>query len=294
MRLFSVLCLSLMLAPPCMALADSKINVAVTIKPLHSLVAGVMKGAGEPTLIMDTGTSPHHYTLRPSQRRALAEASLIFWVGPDLESFMPRILDSLDPKTVKFALMDADGLLRLPARTSHDHGHEHARTDPHVWLSAANAHAVVDATANELIRLDSANASFYDANRARMHQRIDETDRQIRSTLTDKTTAFLSYHDAYQYFEHDYGLNNAGFVSDSDELAPGARHVRELREQIRTQGIHCLFYGAPNRPALVDTLTQDLEVNAQELDAMGIRLESGENAWFEIMLGIAEAAEACL
>ena len=70
-------------------------TVVATIKPVHSLVAGVMQGAGQPGLIMRTGASPHHYALRPSERRALARASLIFWVGPELETFMPRILNTL-------------------------------------------------------------------------------------------------------------------------------------------------------------------------------------------------------
>ena len=294
MRLLALLSFVLILTSPSQIRAENAFSVAVTIKPLHSLVAGVMKGAGEPALIMATGASPHHYTLRPSERRALDKASLIFWVGPDLESFMPRILKSLEPAGFSVALIDTESLLRLPARSSHEHAHEHERIDPHIWLSPDNAHAMVDAIANELSRKDAENAPLYEANRIRMHQRIDETDRHIRATLANKTAPLLSYHDAYQYFEHAYDLNNVGFVSNSDELPPGARHVRELRDRIRKQGVRCLFYEAPKRPALVDTLKLDPEMNVQELDVMGLRLEPGEDAWFEIMRGIAAAASACL
>lgn len=294
MRRLLLACFLLFLIAATRAQAGDAFSVAVTIKPLHALVAGVMQGAGEPTLIMGTGSSPHHYSLRPSERRALAEASLIFWVGPELEGFMPRILGSLTAPSLNVALIDANGVLRLPARSSHGHDHAHAHTDPHIWLSAKNAHAMVDAIADELGRLDTGNAPVYASNRTRMHQRISETDRQIRQMLSGKNAAFLSYHDAYQYFEHDYGLNNAGFVSNSDEIKPGARHVRELRETLRDQQIHCLLYEAPNRPALVDTLIQDQAVNVGELDAMGMRVENGEDAWFDIMLNMAKATRACL
>jgi len=276
------------------SLADDKFSVVVTIKPVHALVAGVMKDAGEPVLLMNTGASPHHYSLRPSERRALSDASLIFWVGPELENFMPRILDSLAQPGNALPLIDADGVLRLPARSSHGHGHAHGRVDPHIWLSARNAHAIIDVIADELAQRDGANAAVYESNRLRMHQRVNDTDQHIRSILSGKTAAFLSYHDAYQYFEQEYGLNNAGFVSDSDELKPGARHVHELREAIEARQIQCLFYEAPNRPALVDTLTRDHAVSVQELDAMGIHTEAGEDAWFEIMTALAQAAGACL
>jgi zinc transport system substrate-binding protein len=290
-----ILTLFLMLTSVLQAQATTEeFSVAVTIKPVHSLVAGVMKGVGEPQLVMSTSASPHHYNLRPSERRALANASLIFWVGPELESFMPRILHSLDQSSTDIALIEAEGLLRLAARTVHHHADTHSRIDPHIWLSPQNAHIMVDVIANELSRVDATNAHIYEANRKRLHQRISETDGQIDRKLAASTSAFLSYHDAYQYFENAYDLNNAGFVSSGDEISPSAKHVHELRDKIQKQQIHCLFYQAPNRPALVDTLTHGLAVEVFELDAMGTRLEAGENTWFEIISSLADAYKACL
>ena len=295
MRTTLILCTLLIVAFPLQAQTSSEdFNVAVTVKPVHSLVAGIMKGAGEPSLIMNTGASPHHYSLRPSERRALARASLIFWVGPELETFMPRILDSLDPASTNVALIEAKGLLRLPARTVHQHPKAQSRTDPHIWLSADNAHVMVDTIANELISLDTAHAHIYEANRKRLHQHISETDGQIQRKLSGKTSAFLSYHDAYQYFEKAYGLNNSGFVSSGEEISPSAKYVRELRNKIQQQQLHCLFYEAPNRPALVDTLTHGLGVEVLELDAMGTRYEPGEDTWFKIMTKLAESYYSCL
>ena len=295
MRVRLILTLLLILTIPVQVQASAEaFSVAVTVKPVHSLVAGVMQGVAEPVLVMGTSASPHHYTLRPSERRALANASLIFWVGPELESFMPRILDSLDASSRNVALIEAKGLLRLPARTAHHHASAQSQIDPHIWLSAQNAHAIVDAIADELSRLDAAHAHIYADNSKRLHQRIRESDGQIRRQLAGKTSAYLSYHDAYQYFEQAYGLNNAGFVSSGDEISPSAKYVHELRDKIRKQQLHCLFYEAPNRPALVDTLTRGLAVEALELDAMGTRFKPGEDTWFKIIHNLAETYNSCL
>jgi zinc transport system substrate-binding protein len=295
MRTRLILTLLLILTNPVQAQAPAEtFSVAVTVKPVHSLVAGVMQGVAEPVLVMGTSASPHHYTLRPSERRALANASLIFWVGPELETFMPRILDSLDASSRNVALIEAKGLLRLPARTEHHHAAADSRIDPHIWLSPQNAHAMVDAIADELSRLDAAHAHIYADNSKRLHQRIRESDGQIRRQLAGKTSAFLSYHDAYQYFEQAYGLNNAGFVSSGDEISPSAKYVHELRDKIREQQLHCLFYEAPSRPALVDTLTRGLAVEALELDAMGTRLKPGEDTWFKIIHNLADSYNSCL
>lgn len=290
-----ILMLALALTLPSQAHASTEaFSVAVTIKPVHSLVAGVMRGVAEPALIMATSASPHHYSLRPSERRALASASLIFWIGPELETFMPRILGSVDASSRNIALIDAEGLLRLPARTAHHHAGAESQTDPHIWLSPQNAHVMVDAIASELSRMDASHAHIYDGNRKRLHQQIRESDARAGRMLAGRTSAFLSYHDAYQYFEHSYDLNNAGFVSSGDEISPSAKYVHELRNKMRKQHIHCLFYEAPGRPALVDTLTHGLEVDVSELDAMGVRTEAGENAWFDIINRLADTYDACL
>ncbi|MEY8843125.1 zinc transporter, partial [Cribrihabitans sp. XS_ASV171] len=42
------------------AMADVP-RVAVDIAPLHSMVARVMQGVGEPSLIVPPGASPHEY-----------------------------------------------------------------------------------------------------------------------------------------------------------------------------------------------------------------------------------------
>lgn len=292
-RLIPTLLLILTIPVQVQASAEA-FSVAVTVKPVHSLVAGVMQGVAEPVLVMGTSASPHHYTLRPSERRALANASLIFWVGPELESFMPRILGSLDASSKNVTLIEAKGLLRLPARTVHNHAADESHIDPHIWLSPQNAHAMVDAIADELSRLDAAHAHIYADNSKRLHQRIRESDGQIRRQLAGKTSAFLSYHDAYQYFEQAYGLNNAGFVSSGDEISPSAKYVHELRDKIRKQQLHCLFYEAPSRPALVDTLTRGLAVEALELDAMGTRFKPGEDTWFKIIHNLADSYNSCL
>lgn len=76
---------TVLLASP--ALAETP-NVVVSIKPVHSLVASIMEGVGEPSLIMEGAASPHTYTMKPSNAAALQAAKVVFWVGPGLEAFL--------------------------------------------------------------------------------------------------------------------------------------------------------------------------------------------------------------
>lgn len=101
-------------------------RVVVSIKPLHAIIAGVMEGVAVPELLLAGGESPHSYALRPSQARLLAKADVIFWVGPELEGFLVKPLQSLGGKGRVVALLEAPGIILLPARSGgvwevHDH-----------------------------------------------------------------------------------------------------------------------------------------------------------------------------
>lgn len=108
------------------AMADVP-NVAVDIAPVHSLVARVMQGVGEPSLIVPPGASPHEYSLRPSEASALQEADLVFWVSPDLTPWLEDAIETLASNATVTELLEADGTTELPFREgalfeAHDHG----------------------------------------------------------------------------------------------------------------------------------------------------------------------------
>lgn len=58
--------------------AAAKLEVVVTIKPLHALVAQVMTGAGSPELLVSGTSSPHTYALKPSDAAKLSHADIFF------------------------------------------------------------------------------------------------------------------------------------------------------------------------------------------------------------------------
>ncbi len=116
------------------AIADVP-NVAVDIAPVHSLVARVMQGVGEPDLIIPAGASPHEYNLRPSEAEALQEADLVFWLGEDLTPWMESAVETLAEGATVTTLLEADGTVLLDFRESalfeaHDHG-DHDDHDDH-------------------------------------------------------------------------------------------------------------------------------------------------------------------
>lgn len=125
------------------ALARADIQVVASIKPVHSLVAAVMSGVGEPALIIEGADSPHTFTMRPSQAVKLENADIVFWIGHEIESFLEKPLEALASKAKSVELIDAHGLVKLELREggtfdAHEHDeheakeeHDHAKHDEH-------------------------------------------------------------------------------------------------------------------------------------------------------------------
>ncbi len=112
-------------------------RVVASIKPIHSLVAGVMEGNGAPTLIIEGSASPHGHRLRPSDSVALNEAQLIFRVSPILETSIEKSLRNLAGETRIVTLEEVPGITRYHLRESatfeahlHD-DHEDEHSDKH-------------------------------------------------------------------------------------------------------------------------------------------------------------------
>lgn len=109
--------------------AASALEVASSIRPVHSLTAAVMKGVGTPTLLHTDKGSPHNAALRPSQARALQNADVVFWVGPQIESFLTRPIKTVSANAQVVSLLEIDGIKTLEVRGEHDH--DHAGHDDH-------------------------------------------------------------------------------------------------------------------------------------------------------------------
>ena len=118
------------------AASTADVNVVASIKPVHSLVASVMQGVSEPSLLVKGAGSPHTYSLKPSQAKELQAADIVFWMSHDLEAFLENSIESIAKNAKAVSLMDSHGLMKLNFREggafdAHDHGHDDHGDDKH-------------------------------------------------------------------------------------------------------------------------------------------------------------------
>ena len=296
--------------------ASAAPRVVVSIKPLHSLVAGVMKGVGTPYLLMKGVASPHTFSLKPSDARELARARVIFWVGDILSPGLERPLEVLPKKAKALALAEIKGLELRKLREGglwegrdDDHGEEkqagakghhgeeedHGGFDAHIWLDPMNARRWVDAIAHELGAADPQNRKKYEANAKNLKTRLYDLHTELDRILDPVRNApYIVFHDAYQYLEKRYGLTPIGSVTLSPEKKPGSARLVAIRKKIRGLKSICVFTEPQFQPRLVQTVIRGTAARTGVLDSLGTGIPAGEDAYFTLMRAMAKSLKTCL
>ncbi len=297
-------------------------DVAADIAPVHALVQRVMMGAGSAKLIIPPGASPHDHAMRPSVARALQSADVVVWMGEGLAPWMEKPLAALSPEAVLLELPDVAGtvqyMYRDPGHADHDdhddhdashedhdeggdegdgrapHGHTHEGVDPHAWLDPENARLWVHEIAEVLAKADPQNAETYRMNARAADSELAALEAEIERDLSDGGgIRFISFHDAYQYFEKRFGLTSAGAVSLGDATAPGPARLSELKARIRETGIDCAFVEPQFDTRLIEAAVEGTDAKIVEMDPIGVTLTPGADLYPDLLRQMAASYLAC-
>jgi zinc transport system substrate-binding protein len=288
-------------------------EVVASIPPIHSLVSGVMKGVGSPHLLIGGGRSPHAYSLRPSDARALNRADVIFWVGEGVESFLVKPLGSLGENATIIELVSVEGIDLLPARAGgawdrHGHGqktndqdvHDHPKHadhdfDSHVWLGPNNAKAIVAAIVSALDNADPDHSVQYRENGQLLMEQLDALSIELSELVHPVAhLGFIVFHDAFQYFEQEFELIPVGTISISPDRLPGARRVGELRDKIKRLEALCVFKEPQFTPKLAESIIEGTRARLGTLDPVGADLAPGPELYFDLMRRNTRSLVTCL
>lgn len=279
-------------------------KVAVDIAPVHSLVARVMQGVGEPELIISQNASPHSYALRPSQAAALEGAQLVFWTSETLTPWLVHPLETLAGQARIVEVMEVGGTQHYDLREGeeghdHAHGHDHSEgeedLDPHGWLDPENGARWLSVIADALAEVDPENADHYAANADNAGAELSALSGAIAAQMAPLAgKPYMALHDGFQYFDRRFGLEFAGAITLGDASAPSPAQIAHAREELREHEVRCVFTEPQQSARLVKIVIEGTAAKQGQLDAIGARLSPGPNLYVDLLQGLAESYASCL
>lgn len=275
------------------ATTPNSINILSTIKPLYNLVAAITKDVDNVTnsLLLQGNFSPHHYNLKFSDIKSLDNANLIIWVGKQLEFFLVKPLSQDEFNNKLLTIQDLPSLTKLNFRNS-------KYLDEHLWLYPDNAKIIVAAIEKKLSLLDPLNATKYSQNKKDFLIKLSEIDKKIKTKLNSfSSKKYLVFHDAYQYFEKAYNLQQPIVMNNNPSNSLSFKRILFIHDLIINEDIHCLFKEPQFNSKALNSLLTSKDLNGKLeigiLDPLGSDQDLGANGYISLLNNLAKEFYSC-
>ena len=204
-----------------------KLKIVTSIAPIYALMLNVSQNTDEVYLLLRPNISPHHFHLKPSQVKWLQQSDAIFYIDPNFETPLAKLLTSKQMQSKKIiALADTVNDKLLMARGQHkenqnhrhEHGHHHDHEkehehehhkckccqiglhDYHIWLDPHLAIDIAKTIAKTLSELNPQAADIYHKNTENLISNLQSLIKktQLSHIKNNPYPAYMVYHDAYQ------------------------------------------------------------------------------------------------
>ncbi len=271
-------------------LADKPdLQVVTTIKPIHSILSGLMRDISAPVLLMKGETTPFDYQPDETTRKALEQADLVFWIGPELEKTLQPLIAKL-PKSVRvIELLGREDLKVLPSRSNPQ------QRNPFFWMDDRNAIILLDLLTEILIETDPARSHIYSRNRLRMLKPLKRIDREYEYGYRGlQAGTGAEYFDSLNYFEQAYALKIVGHVATTPWDPIDASALLRMRSRMVEFQANCLFTDRGMEEKNLDLLTAGLDLAIGELDPLGLGFPPGEDLYLKLMRHNTDVIKQCL
>lgn len=279
-------------------LADTSFRVITSIKPVHSILAGLMVGTEGPELLLEGDALPFGYRMSEAQQASLEQADLIIWVGPELERFLVEPLARARQAGRRVVtLLDNPELKILPSRwsKSEDSAQDSTERDPFFWMDSRNTLILVDELARALMDADNGRAHLYRRNRAKLLARVAELDRRLEYGYRGlKSGVGMAYFDTLQYFEQAYALKIRGVLAQSPEQPLQAINLLQSHARLKEGYYSCLLTERGMPMPELPLLTEGVDINIGVLDSLGSGFAAGPELYFQLMEENTAAIKGCL
>ncbi len=262
--------------------------VVASLKPVGFIASAIADGVTETEVLLPDGASEHDYSLRPSDVKRLQNADLVVWVGPEMEAFMQKPVSKL-PEAKQVTIAQLEDVKPLLMKSIH------GDFNMHLWLSPEIARATAVAIHGKLVELMPQSRAKLDANLKDFEAQLASTETQVGNELAPlKGKGYFVFHDAYGYFEKQFGLTPLGHFTVNPEIQPGAQRLHEIRTQLVEQKATCVFAEPQFRPAVVESVARGTSVRMGTLDPLGTNIKLGKTSYSEFLSQLANQYASCL
>ena len=263
-------------------------QIAATTLPVYEFTVRLCEGTplSVSRLVTEEVSCLHDYSLNVRQVKAAEAAEVIVISGAGLEEFMDDIL-------INSKIIDSSAGIELivPQEHSHDHddhdhdepeddheGHHH-ETDPHIWLSPANAGTMA---ANICRGLTGKYPEYKDVFADNLHQlqldlsALEEYGLTALEELSCRE--IITFHDGFAYLAQAYDLTILDAIEEESGSEASAKDLIQMIEEVEYHNLPAVFTEKSGSVSAAGIISRETGANEYALD-----MAMSGDSWFDAM-----------
>ncbi len=302
--------------------AAEKLDVVASFSIIADFAKNVGGDRIALTTLVGPNGDAHVYEPKPSDAAAMQAAAVVLVNGLQFEGFLERLVEASGTAGTIVELTEGGEVLRSAeeerhhdhdeaaegehdhereaAETEHEHeegeehaseeghDHHHGEFDPHAWQSVHNAEVYVRNIADAFCAADAAGCDTYKANAETYGEQLKALEAEIKAAVAEipeGQRTVITSHDAFGYFEHEYGLKFLAPEGISTESEASAADVAALIEQVREDKASAIFVENITNPRLIEQIASETGLTiGGELYSDALSDESGPAATYIEMM----------
>lgn len=244
---------------------DTKFNIVTSFYPMYVATLNVTDGIDGVTvsnLTSQTTGCIHDYVLTTSELVTLAKADVLVINGAGMEGFMDKVISNFDSLDIIDTSNGIDIIHSECEEEGHDeyvgYAHHNHETNPHIFTSVKNYIKQAQNICDELVKIDSANKEKYESNTKAYIAKLEDLEQDIAAAMTTiNSKNIVTFHNTFDYFARDYGLNVVGIIENEHGKTPSAGEIATLIESIKSNNIKAIFVEPEYSLKIVDTISKE-------------------------------------
>lgn len=206
-------------------------------------------------VLMPAGVDPHSFKPSTADMGEVARADLVLYNGLHLEGKMVELLEQRLKDRAVAVTRDIVPSRLLPWDSS-----DGGTYDPHVWFDPRLWARAAETIAEELARVDQANAEHY---RSRGREtvvellKLHEENRAKLATIPPERRVLITSHDAFNYLGRAYDIDVRGLQGISTETQAGLSNITAAVDFIVGRKIPAIFVESSVPHATIERVQAD-------------------------------------
>lgn len=249
---------------------QTKFNIVTSFYPMYVAALNITDGIEAvevKNLTSDMGGCIHDYVLTTTELVTLAKADVLVINGAGMEGFMDKVISNFD----KLHIIDSSIGIEIIQNECDDKHHIHEghihETNAHVFVSIRNYIKQVQNICDRLVQIDAANETKYKQNTFQYITKLKVLEQEIGSFMSKELKRnIVTFHNTFDYFAKDYGLNVIGTIENEHGKTPSAGEIAELIEKIKSSNVQAIFVEPEYSIKIVDTISRETGIKIYTLN----------------------------